>query len=78
VKLASRFVPAATCLAQALVTVTLLEREGLPASLRIGVARSVRGKFEAHAWVESGGRVVIGGTRADLSRFTVMHTLEGE
>jgi hypothetical protein len=73
----SRFVPAATCLTQALVVVTLLERAELPAALRIGVARGVSGELEAHAWVESFGNVVIGGNDADLSRFTVLHSVEG-
>lgn len=77
VRVMSRYVPAATCLAQALVTVALLEEAGLPASLRIGVARSTAAKLEAHAWVEVNGKVVIGGTHADLSRFTVLHAVEG-
>jgi hypothetical protein len=29
--------------------------------VHIGVVRSEEGKFEAHAWVESEGRAVIGG-----------------
>ena len=73
----SRYVPAATCLAQSLVTVKLLEDAGFPARLRIGVARSESGELEAHAWVESNGRVIIGGTHADLKRFTVLHAVEG-
>lgn len=77
VRLMSRYVPAATCLTQSLVTVKLLENAGLPASLRIGVARSKSGELEAHAWVESKGRVIIGGTHADLKRFTVLHAVEG-
>jgi transglutaminase superfamily protein len=77
VKLMSRFVPAATCLTQSLVTVKMLEDAGLPACLRIGVARSRSGKLEAHAWVESKGRVIIGGTHVDLKRFTVLHAVEG-
>jgi len=77
VKRMSRYVPAATCLAQSLVTVKLLEDAGLPACLRIGVARSKSGELEAHAWVESMGRVIIGGSHVDLSRFTVLHAVEG-
>jgi Transglutaminase-like superfamily len=77
VKRMSRYVPVSTCLARALVTVALLEEAGLPASLRIGVARSDARKLEAHAWVESNGKVVIGGSHADLSRFTVLHSVEG-
>lgn len=77
VKRMSRYVPAATCLAQSLVTVKLLEDAGLPACLRIGVARSEGGKLEAHAWVESKGRVIIGDTHVDLTRFTVLHAVAG-
>jgi len=56
---ASRFVPHATCLTQALVLHILLRREGLQSTLHIGV-RKDSGHFEAHAWVESQDRVVIG------------------
>jgi hypothetical protein len=63
---ASRYVPRATCLVQALAGRLLLERQGHPASLRIGVARDdERGRFEAHAWLECRGRVVLGGARHD-------------
>ncbi len=77
VNVMSRYVPLATCLTQALVAFKLLEEVGQPACLRIGVARLELGKIEAHAWVESKGRVVIGGTDADLSRFTVLRAVEG-
>jgi len=77
VQLMSRYVPVATCLTKALVTVKLLEEAGQPACLRIGVARLELGKIEAHAWVESRGKVVIGGTHVDLSRFTVLRAIEG-
>jgi Transglutaminase-like superfamily len=76
VKRMRRFVLAATCLTQALVTEKLLHEAGLPAAMRIGVARSDAGKIEAHAWVESNGEVVIGGSHADLSRFTILHAVE--
>ena len=71
----SRYVPAATCLAQAMVAQRLLHEAGQPAELRIGVARSQTGKFEAHAWVEAGGRVVIGASHTDLTRFTVLRAV---
>jgi hypothetical protein len=73
VKLMSRYVPAATCLTKALVTLKLLEEAGQPGHLRIGVARSELGKLEAHAWVEREGRVILGGNHAELSRYTVLH-----
>lgn len=57
---ASRVVPGADCLTQALAAQVLLERSGFPARLHIGVVgdpgRTVRG----HAWIESQGVVVIG------------------
>ncbi|PYM62155.1 MAG: lasso peptide biosynthesis B2 protein [Candidatus Rokuibacteriota bacterium] len=60
-RVGSRYVPRATCLVQALAVQRLLEREGHPACLRIGVAKSGRARLLAHAWVESAGRVVVGG-----------------
>jgi hypothetical protein len=43
-----------TCLEGSLVLWYLLQSQGIPATLRIGV-RKPAGKFEAHAWVEWGG-----------------------
>ena len=43
-----------TCLEQSLVLWYLLQKQNIPASLRIGVKKSI-GKFEAHAWVEHEG-----------------------
>lgn len=63
VQASSRFVPQATCLTQALATQVLLQREGYPAHLRLGVA--LKSKLEAHAWVESRGKIVIGGPRLE-------------
>ena len=74
---ASRYVPAATCLSQALAARILLEQHGYPARLCIGVARGERGQLEAHAWVESQGRVIVGNSQ-DLSRYTPLPSLEME
>ena len=70
---ASRSVPQATCLTQACAAQILLTRRGYPASLRIGVAKGEGGQFEAHAWVETQGRVVLGGPQ--LARFTPLPAL---
>lgn len=43
-----------TCLARSVVLACLLERQGVPAKLRIGVRNGENG-FEAHAWVEAAG-----------------------
>jgi hypothetical protein len=68
VRRASRLVPGATCLPQALATRAMLTRRGIVSELRIGVARDARGDVQAHAWVEVAGRVVIGNL-PDLARY---------
>jgi hypothetical protein len=76
VTVASRFLPGSTtCLAQALATQLLLRRRGHSACLRLGVARSGTGMLQAHAWVESDGKVVIG-RLTDLSRYVALPPLE--
>jgi hypothetical protein len=77
IAVASRYVPGATCLSQALAGQILLAQQGEPALLRIGVAKNDAGKLEAHAWVESRGRVVIGDSR-ELFRYTRLLSVEGE
>jgi len=78
VKVASRYMPGRVkCLAQALTTQVLLERRGYQTQLRIGVAKGEGGQLEAHAWVESQGRIVIGGLK-DLARYTTLPTLEAK
>jgi hypothetical protein len=63
-----------TCLTQALATHVLLARRGHPALLRIGVAKGEQEQFQAHAWVESEGKVVIGGSES--GRYTPLAGLE--
>lgn len=72
----ARYVPAATCLTQALATRALLARYGYASHLRIGVARSDSGRFEAHAWIEHEGRILVGGPAAHVARYTPLPTLE--
>jgi hypothetical protein len=62
VRAASHYVPRASCLTQAAAAQLLLERYGYPSELHIGVARNGEGgqTFDAHAWLESNGTVVIG------------------
>ncbi len=57
---ASRYVPGATCLTQALAGQTLLARYGQAGQLRIGVARAAGGRLQAHAWIEIQGQIVVG------------------
>jgi hypothetical protein len=55
----------------------MLARNGHPAALRIGVAKDGDGTLEAHAWVETGGSVIVGHLR-DLARFAPLPALPGE
>jgi Transglutaminase-like superfamily len=66
------------CLPQALAAQQLLVRRGLPARLRLGVARDDGGRVLAHAWMETDGRVVIGGSTSELERFTPLLALDAD
>lgn len=78
VTVASRYVPKATCLTQALAARVLLARHGHPPThLRIGVARGEEGRLEGHAWLESQGKVIVGGGEG-LSRYTRLPRVERE
>ncbi|MEO5759159.1 MAG: lasso peptide biosynthesis B2 protein [Mesorhizobium sp.] len=66
---ASRFVPMATCLTQALSGQILLSRLGKASQLRVGVHSSSAGQIEAHAWLVSGDHIVLGGTQQSLQRY---------
>jgi transglutaminase superfamily protein len=76
VMVASSYVPAASCLTQALAAQTLLRRHHYAASLQIGVAKDEQGQLHAHAWLESQGTIVIGGTAEYLASFTPLPPLE--
>lgn len=78
VNVVSAYVPIfKNCLNRALAAQFLLCRQGQPVALRIGVARGERGEFKAHAWIESNGRIVLGGGR-EFSKFTPLPPLEGK
>ena len=77
VAVASRYVPAATCLTQALAGQILLAQHGEPAILQIGVAKNEAGNLQAHAWVENRGRIVIGAS-PELFRYTRLPPIEGK
>jgi hypothetical protein len=62
---ASRFVPGATCLTQALAAKVLLAESGYDSRIQIGVSKDEHGRFRAHAWVVCGDEIVIGGAEAD-------------
>jgi len=61
----SRYVPSATCLAQALTLQALLSQEGIHSDLALGVARDDATGITAHAWLEIDGTVIIGAQERD-------------
>lgn len=63
-------IPGASCLTQALAAAVMLRRSGFTPQIRTGVAKD-RHSFEAHAWLELDGQVVVGDH--DLQRFTPPH-----
>lgn len=77
VNVVTRYTPGgAKCLARALTTQILMSWCGYKPELRIGVAKSETGNFEAHAWIEYQGQVVMGNLQ-DLPRFVPLPSLEG-
>jgi hypothetical protein len=71
VTICARFVPAASCLTQAIAAQIVLSHQRLPSTIRIGVARGgEKEPLRAHAWLECRGVVVVGGeSMADCSAF---------
>jgi hypothetical protein len=65
------------CLVRALAARWMLAALGNSSELRIGVAKSADGKFLAHAWLESNGKILIGEVDGQsftaLPPFTVEH-----
>ncbi len=75
---ASRFIPGADSLTQALATLTLMRRRGLTGRLRRGVRRSHAGILESHSWVEHNGRIIIGGPREHIAHYTPLPASRSE
>ena len=71
---AACYIPRATCLTQALVADAVLRWYGYAPELKIGVGRGEADRFQAHAWVEIDGKVVIGDLPA-LDQYTPLPTL---
>jgi hypothetical protein len=64
IAIGARWPSRVTCLEQSIALVALLKLWGVPARVTIGVARSDR-TMNAHACVESGGRVLLGGAQME-------------
>lgn len=63
-------VPGTTCLESSIVTVALLDAQGHPSELKIGVRKRWQ-EFQAHAWVESNGQLIVGND-VDIWSFQVL------
>jgi hypothetical protein len=68
--------PDKPCLTQALTVQLLLRRKGIPAQLRIGVKKDGENKLLAHAWVDSEGTIVIGGSKSELDEYKLLPALD--
>ena len=66
----------ASCLTQALAGWIMLTRHGASSRINIGVASPQERTFSAHAWLQAGGRVILGDT--DLTPYHVIWTLPPE
>ena len=75
IRTASRFVPHATCLVKALAGARLFAERGQHALVVIGARKRADG-LEAHAWLESGGQVVLGNV-IDLHSYHPLGQPEG-
>ena len=82
VKLASRYIPHASCLTQSLTARVMLNWCGIENKVYIGVklgASSPAGDkagFAAHAWIEHDGRTLIGMVD-EMARYSPILTLSG-
>src|SRR5579862_4304800 len=77
VQAAARRIPGASCLTQALALQHLLARAGESAEVHIGVARDSARGFEAHAWLEHRGAILVG-DNGELERYAPILAVSGE
>jgi hypothetical protein len=75
VRNASRVIPGASCLTQALALHHLLARAGYPSSIHVGVAKRPDRGFEAHAWVEHGGMTLLN-SASDVAHYSRLIAFE--
>ena len=63
-----------SCLPVALAAKVLLKQNGYPATINIGVYKDNEIKLEAHAWVESEGKIIVG--EATIKDYTPLLTIK--
>lgn len=64
------------CLSQALAARWLLSRDGYQSELKLG-ARMEGGELAAHAWLERGGDVILGGADSP-NKYAILESLDGD
>jgi hypothetical protein len=73
IELSTQFSPGgAKCLARALTMQTLMQQQGYDSQLQIGVIHQPTEEFQAHAWIEYQGEIVIG-MLPDLEKYKALH-----
>ena len=77
VRAAAQRIPRASCLTQAISLQYLMILAGRDAEVHIGVAKDAARGFEAHAWVEHDGAILLGDD-GDLGRYAPMLALSAE
>ncbi len=77
VRFVSRFIPFASCLTQAVAALLLVKLNGQEAELKLGVAKNNNADFEAHAWLEKNGQIIIGKVPRH-GRFIVLNFYQGQ
>lgn len=74
---ASRYCPfGTTCLTRAIAGQVMLRRAGVDARLCVGVMRSAQHGFQAHAWIEKGSTVIIGGSNDEIRQWTPLRGVD--
>jgi hypothetical protein len=67
---AARICPVgSTCLTRAITGQHLLRKAGIESRLCIGVMRDDQKQFQAHAWLEKDGRVILGGSQDEIRQW---------
>ena len=61
-----------TCLVMAIAGQAILNHHGIPAKLQLGCLLGEDKSIFAHAWVESEGKIIIGGTEREISKYTLL------
>jgi hypothetical protein len=75
VRIASCFIPFASCLTQAQSCQILLARRGIASTLCLGVRENGRGGAGAHAWLVCQRRLVLGGAPERIVAFRLLAEL---